>query len=172
MERQPEFGATRRMPARKPAHPVSGADCRRAQAPRDHRMRRGSRVPAGPGFSGAACRRCRLAGRNPLSKLHLADRCASFCGPRKEDRDRSGISTRIDLSLSSLARVSSTLQLGGHPVGERLARHRSSVPGRLPVPCGSGGGTLRPLQPRPGSPGLPFVRPLLSDSPLRLAPSR
>ena len=109
--------------------------------------------------------------------MHLRFRRATFCGPqfaghKKRIGTAPGFSPAPTLSLSSLARVSSTLQLGGHPVVERFARHRSSVQVWAPLPCGSGGGTLRPLQPRPGLPGLPLVRPLSSGFPLRLAPSR
>ena len=89
-------------------------------------------IPA-PGRS-----RGRAGGRNPLGQLHLQRYCASFCRAKKEDRDRSGVFARIDLSLSSLARVSSTLRLGGRPVVERLARHRSPVRDWPPVPCGPG----------------------------------
>ena len=65
------------------------------------------RVLAAPGFSQcntwaagdipAPGRQRGVAGRKPLSWLHLRLRRATFCGPQKEDRDRSGVLTRIDL---------------------------------------------------------------------------
>ena len=101
-----------------------------------------------------------VRGRKSLAQLHLRRQCASFCGPKKRIGTAPGFSPEPTLGLSSLARVSSTLQLGGHPVVERFARHRSSVQVWAPLPCGSGGGTLRPLQPRPGVAGTP-LRPSL-----------
>ena len=110
--------------------------------------------------------------RNLLGRLHLGCLCASFRGPEKEDRDRSGVLTRIDLSFPSLARVSSTLSLAGIRSWSASRATESSVRARPPLPCDSGGGTLRLLQPRPVFAGTPPRPPFPSGLPLRLAPSR
>ena len=108
--------------------------------------------------------------RNLLGRLHLGCLCASFRGPEKEDRDRSGVLTRIDLSFPSLARVSSTLSLAGiRSWSASRATDPPFGPGRLRLatpavePCGSSS----PVQ---CLPGLPFVLPSLrvSRSGLRL----
>ena len=94
----------------------------------------------------------------------------AFAGHEKEDRDRSGVLTRIDLSLPSLACVSSTLSLAGiRSWSASRATDPPFGPGRLCLaapavePCG-------PSSPVRRLPGLPLVLPSLrvSRSGLRL----
>ena len=94
------------------------------------------RVLAGPGFS-----RCNAwagaehSGPGPRrvvsGDVNLWHGCTygvsvlSSAGQKKRIGTAPGFSPEPTLGLSSLARVSSTLQLGGHPVVERFERHRS-----------------------------------------------
>ena len=113
-----------------------------------------------------------VRGRKSLAQLHLRCQCATFCGPKKEDRDRSGVLTRTDLrSLiprsrfldPSAWRASGRGALCAPPILPfRPGRPRLAAP--AVEPCG-------PSSPVRVLPGLPFVRPLPSGFPLRLAPS-
>ncbi len=119
------------------------------------------RVLAGPGFSrcnawaGAdipapGLRAC-VTGRKSLARLHLRRQCATFCGPKKMDRDRSGVLTRTDLSLS-------------------IPRSRFLDPSAWRA-SGRGARCAPPIPPfRPGRPCLaaPAVEPFGPSSPVRV----
>ena len=113
-----------------------------------------------------------VAGRKPLRPVALTAFLCYLLRAKKEDRDRSGVLTRID--LKSLIPRSRFLD---------PSAWRASGRGALCAPpilrSGLGALALRlrrwnlAAPPAPsGLPGLPFVRPLLSGVPLRLAPSR
>ena len=92
-----------------------------------------------------------VRGRKSLAQSYLRRRCARFCGPKKEDRDRSGVLTRTD--LRSLIPRSRFLD---------PSAWRASGRGALCAP---------PILPfRPGHPRLaaPAVEPCGPSSPVRV----